>query len=150
MPTLPNSMNSTTDGARTGLAVIALCGGTTLLLHPSVPRLLQVLRDWGSPSANTILGYGAHASAYLVMTFTVLSIATRFGRRTEIGAVAVLLIHGILTETAQLGIPHRAWDPLDMLANLVSVLVASGVWKLVPRQREIELFASVGRARPEQ
>ena len=135
MPTLSNSTNSTIDGARIGLAVIALCGGTTLLLHPSVPRLLRVLRDWGSPPANTILGYGAHASAYLVMTFAVLSIASRDGRRAEIGAVAVLLMHGILTETAQLGIPHRTWDPLDLLANLVSVLVASGVWRLTHPSR---------------
>ena len=130
MPTLPNSTNSTTGRARTGLAVVALCGGTTLLLHPSVPRLLRVLRDWGSPLANTIFGYGAHATAYLVMTFAVLSIATRYGRRSEIGAVAALMIHGILTETAQRGIPHRTWDPLDLLTNLVCVCVASIVWRI--------------------
>ncbi len=109
---------------------MALSAGTTLLLHPSVPRLLRVLRDWGSIRANTIFGYGAHATAYLVMTFAVLSVATRCGRRTEIGAIAALLVHGILSEIAQLGIPQRSWDPLDLLANLVSVLVASAVWSL--------------------
>ncbi len=80
--------------------------------------------------ANTIFGYGAHATAYLVMTFTVLAIATRYGRRAELWAIAILLLHGILTETAQLMIPQRSWDPLDMLTNLVSVLVAGGVWRL--------------------
>ena len=130
LPMLPNSTNSTRTSSRLGLAVATLCGGTTLLLHPSVPSLLRALRDWGSMRANTIFGYGAHATAYLVMTFTVLAIATRYGRRAELWAIAILLIHGILTETAQLMIPQRSWDPLDLLANLVSVLVAGGVWRL--------------------
>lgn len=127
---MSNSTNSTVGWARTSLAVVALCVGTTVLLHPSVPRLLRVLRDWGSVRANTIFGYGAHATAYFVMTFAVLSIATRYGHRTKIAAIAFLLIHGILTEITQLWIPERSWDPLDMLTNLVSVLVASGVWSL--------------------
>ena len=130
LPMLPNSTNSTRISSRLGLAVATLCGGTTLLLHPSVPSLLRALRDWGSMRANTIFGYGAHATAYLVMTFTVLAIATRYGRRAELWAIAILLLHGILTETAQLMIPQRSWDPLDLLANLVSVLVAGGVWRL--------------------
>ena len=64
------------------------------------------------------------------MTFAVLLVATRFGRRTELWAVAALLIHGILSEISQLAIPQRSWDPLDLLANLVSVLVACAVWSL--------------------
>ena len=127
---LPNSTNSTVERSRFYVAIAALCAGTTLLLHPSVPGLLRVLRDWGSTRAITIFGYGAHATAYLVMTVAILSIATRCGRRAEDAAVAILLMHGILTETAQLAIPHRTWDPLDLLANLVSVLVAGGVWRL--------------------
>ncbi len=110
---------------------MTLCVGTTALLHPSVPKLLRVLRDWGSVRANTIFGYGAHATAYFVMTIAVLSIATRCGFRTKITAIVALLVHGILSEIAQLGIPERSWDPLDLLVNLASVLVASGIWSLI-------------------
>lgn len=56
---------------------------------------------------------------------------TRFGLRTKITAIAALLVHGVLSEIAQLGIPERSWDPFDLLVNLVSVLVASAIWSLI-------------------
>lgn len=139
LPGMPNAMNSTARVSRIGFAVCVLCGGTTLLLHPSVPRQLKALRLWASEPSITIFGYAAHATAYLAMTFTVLMIVSRFGHRTEIAAVAALLVHGILTETAQLMIPQRTWDPLDLMANLLSVLLASGLWgTLIPRATPAE------------
>lgn len=72
-------------------------------------------------------------------------IASRFGHRTEIATVMALLVHGFLTETAQLMIPERTWDPLDLLANVVSVLLAAGLWgTLTTRATPVECPASGG------
>ncbi len=130
LPTMPNSTNSTVGGSRIALTIVALCGGTTLLIHPSVPHHLRALREWGSTQSILIFGYGAHATAYLAMSFAVLSVATRCGRRMEFWAVTVLLMHAVVTETSQIGIPHRTWDPWDLLVNLVSVLVAYRIWSM--------------------
>ena len=42
-------------------------------------------------------------------------------------------------------IPERTWDPLDLLANVVSVLLAAGLWgTLTTRATPVECPASGG------
>ena len=102
LPSLLNSMNSTRAASSDWLAVAALCGGTTLPFLPSVADRMGALRDWGSTRAIAIFGAGAHATAHLAMTGTILSITTHFGCRADFAAVASYRIHGIVTDTALL------------------------------------------------
>ncbi len=127
--TMPNFTNPTGQHWTIAYGVATLSGGTVLLLHPSVPRLSRALHVSGLAGANLIFGYAAHATAYFIMTFAVLRIVSAERERPTWWVLALLLIHGFVTEMAQLGIPGRTWDPLDLAANLSAVTLAAVLYR---------------------
>lgn len=106
---------------------------TGLLLHPSVPAVYKAVRGSLPLMPARDFGYPAHVAAYL--TFGALAarltrVQTPRGGWLLIGGLA---LHGVTSETLQLGVAGRTFDPGDMACNLLSA--AAGV-RLATRTAE--------------
>jgi hypothetical protein len=99
------------------------------LVHPLVPRFVR----GQLPSTMDLkgLGYGAHATAYMLMSAVMLGLV-RPRRWCSAGLLLLgIAAHGVLTEAAQFWIPARDCDPLDLAANLAGITVVSVVYAVI-------------------
>jgi VanZ family protein len=104
-------------------------------LEPWVDRLGHWLEPW----ADKLVHFGL----FLVLAFLVWRSleGARGGSAALIGTLAVTLPYVVVLEVAQIWIPDRGWETLDVLAGLAGVVAALALLRLVrpPRASEIRL-----------
>ena len=110
-----------------GLLPVAVL--TVSLLHPRTPELRRYLRgllpsDWTYFDIACQFGYLAHSVAFFSVTVYVTLVAGGRPRRAK-QILAAILAMGLLTETLQLLIPNRDFDPNDLLCNAVAACLGS-------------------------
>lgn len=101
-----------------------------LLLHPSVPQLGFVLREWGLIGSSRQFGYVAHLSTYALLTASLLLLMWPGRMRDCLLGIGLVSAHAIATETAQLGIAGRDFDLWDLACNLAGIATVVTGWAL--------------------
>ena len=110
--------------ARAAAAAVPVAALAASLLHPRIPEVRRSLRrllpsDWTYLDTACQFGYLAHSVAFVSVTaFLVVLFGGPVARSRRIWAVVIAF--GIATETLQLAIPYRDFDPYDMLCNLLA------------------------------
>ncbi len=128
---MPISSNIPHDPqSRFWLAIAAFTLLTPLLLHPSVPQALRSLQELGLTLKMQNIGYLAHILAYFVASILVLTILQPRTIEHSLLLLSALLTHGVATEIAQLWIPARDFDTLDLFCNVTSIVLGWVVWQL--------------------
>jgi len=52
--------------------------------------------------------------------------------------ILLILISAIIFEGLQLALPYRAWNPMDLLSNLIGAIIASVIMLLIYQKQFIE------------
>ena len=101
-----------------------------LLLHPSVPKLGFLLREWGLIGNSRQFGYVAHLSTYFLLSSSSLLLMWPGRIRDCLLGFGLITAHAVGTETAQLGIAGRDFDLWDLACNLAGITTVAAGWGL--------------------
>lgn len=124
------------SGWRAGLAAVVVLALMTLTLMPVPP--LQDANEPGRPGWLRDLGHamGRHDFAFNFTGMLAVTLLLNFAAYTHHRAPArfrwllatTLLLLAVLLECAQLLLPHRNFDPQDIIAGALGVLLATLPW----------------------
>jgi len=110
------------------LCLAAVLAMTYLMIAPRPGEISPIIRSLRQQFTG---GYVLHIAAYCMMSLAGFWMASMFQRPLKHWVIAVLTLHAIASEVAQIWIPTRSWDLWDIACNLTGILAGLLIFETI-------------------